>query len=182
MLIACGTPKILQIFPHLPLITAYAWSTLDLLVGLGVSVSILHGPESMLQHCTQKFTWLLILWQLLLPSGAPWLHSVVDGSCCASSGVENAPPTCSCRHHSERSHAHDSGHGPGSSDSKESDQKPHDCSNCAICQSIAAPRVLAVLIELPKIAEQTSVIETPECADPLLGFCQPLQCRAPPAA
>lgn len=136
----------------------------------------------MLPHCTQKLTWLLILWQLLLPSGAPWLHSNVDGSCCASADVENTPPTCSCRHHSSKSHTHASADGPTSSGSKQSDEAPHDCTNCAICQAIAAPRVLAVLIELPSVVEQTSVIETPECADPLLGFCLPLQCRAPPAA
>jgi len=145
-------------------------------------ISNLYGPESMLPHSTQKFAWLLILWQLLLPSGAPWLHTVVDGSCCASSDVQNASPTCSCCHHSTGSHAHASSEGQKSSDSKRSDEKPHDCSNCAICQAIAAPRVLVVLVELPKISEFTGVIETPECRDPRLGFGLPLQCRAPPVA
>ncbi len=145
-------------------------------------ISILHGPESMLSHRTQILTWLLVCWQLLLPSGAPWLHTVVDGSCCASSDSQNAAPTCCCHHHSAGSHSHAPAEGQESSDSKQSDEKPHDCSNCAICQAISAPRVLVALVELPKIAEQTGVIETPECADPLLGFCLPLQCRAPPAA
>lgn len=151
------------------------------LVGLGVFDFILHGPESMLLHRTQNLTWLLILWQLLLPSGAPWLHTVVDDSCCASSDAQNTPPTCSCHHHSPAKRSTTAG-GQGSSDSKESDEKPHDCSKCAICQAIAAPRVLVVLVELPKVSEITGVIETPECRNPLLGFCLPLQCRAPPVA
>ena len=139
----------------------------------------------MLPHRTQNLTWLLILWQLLLPSGAPWLHTVVDGSCCATSVDQHSETTCCCHHHSNDSHRHasnDCGSSQNSDGEVPSDQTPHDCSNCAICQAISAPRVLAVLIELPKIAEQTGVIESPECTDPLLGFCLPLQCRAPPAA
>ena len=144
------------------------------------------GPESMLKHRTQNFTWLLILWQLLLPSGAPWLHTVVDGSCCATPAEQHSETTCCHHHHSDGSHGHAATNCSNSrqehDDQPPSDPAPHDCSNCAICQAISAPRVLVLLTELPKIAEQTGVIETPECADPLLGFCLPLQCRAPPAA
>ena len=165
--------------------------------GSEFSISILHGPESMLPHCTQKFTWLLILWQLLLPSGAPWLHTVVDGSCCTTPGEQHSKTTCCHQHHS---HESDRDAGKACSSHKHRDGQlscgeqapfegqspanspPHDCTNCAICQAISAPRVLTGLVELPKIAEQIGVIETPECADPLLGFCLPLKCRAPPAA
>jgi hypothetical protein len=145
---------------------------------------ILHGPESMLPHRTQNLTWLLIVWQLLLPSGAPWLHTVVDGSCCTAEAKQHSETTCSCRHHSADSHRHAEGicgSDPDPDGQLPSDSTPHDCSNCAICQAIYAPRVLVAVVELPKIAERNGVIETPECADPLLGFCLPLQCRAPPA-
>lgn len=140
----------------------------------------------MLPHRTQNLTWLLILWQLLLPSGAPWLHPVVDGSCCTSSTEQHSETTCCHHHHSSRSHCRapadcsDSDKSVGGE--SPSNPAPHDCANCAICQAISAPRVLVGLIELPKIVEQTGVIEMPSCADPLLGFCLPLQCRAPPAA
>ena len=148
-------------------------------------ISILLGPESMLPHRTQIFIWLLILWQLLLPLGAPSLHPCVDGSCCATAFEQHSTTTCYCHHHSN-----DSRRGTSEACSSRQDhggQLPsrptsHDCSNCAVCQAISAPRVLAALTELPKIAEQTGVAVTPECADPLLGFCLPLQCRAPPAA
>jgi len=156
------------------------------LVGLGVFDFILHGPESMLPHRTQNLTWLLILWQFLLPSGAPWLHTVVDGSCCTPSAEQHSGTTCCDRHNSTRSlcragaDCSDSDNSGGNK--SPSNPAPHDCSNCAICQAISAPRVLAVPIELPKIVEQTGVIETPKFADPLLGFCLPLQCRAPPIA
>ena len=160
--------------------------TCEPLVGLGVFDSILHGPESMLPHRTQNLTWLLILWQLLLPSGAPWLHTVVDGSCCTPAAEQHSDTTCCHRHHSHGSHSHAAADCRGTdkswSDQSPSDPAPHDCSNCAICQAISAPRVLVVLIELPQIVEQTGVVETPQCADPLLGFCLPVQCRAPPAA
>ena len=141
--------------------------------------------ESMLPHRTQYLTWLLILWQLLLPSGAPWLHTVVDGSRCSALVQQHHGTTCCHHHHSDGSHRHtatDCGNSHEEPDGQSpSDSRPHSCSNCAICQAISAPRVLAVLIELPKIVEQTGVTETPKCADPLLGFRLPLQCRAPPA-
>ena len=139
----------------------------------------------MLTHRAQNLTWLLILWQLLLPSGAPWLHTVVDGSCCTTAVEQHSETTCCHHHHLNDSHrraANDCRSHHDHDGQSPSDSKPHDCSSCAICQAISAPRVLAALVELPKIAEQTGVIETPECADPLLGFCLPLQCRAPPAA
>jgi hypothetical protein len=139
----------------------------------------------MLPHRTQNFTWLLILWQLLLPVGAPWLHTVVDGSCCTTSVEQRHETTCCHHHRSDGAHRHpatDCSHSHEEPDGQSPfDSKPHDCSNCAICQAISAPRVLVVLIELSKLVEQTGVIETPLCADPLLGFCLPLQCRAPPA-
>lgn len=140
----------------------------------------------MLLHRTQKFAWLLIFWQLLLPSGAPWLHTVVDGTCCTASTEHHSETTCCHHHHSAGSHRHAATHCSSSRQEQDGElpsaPKPHDCSECAICQAISAPRVLVVLIELPQIAEQTGVIVTPECADPLLGFCLPLQCRDPPVA
>jgi hypothetical protein len=178
--------KIHQFLLVSPMIHAYRLRNMRALVGLGVLDIILYGPESMRPHRTQILTWLLILWQLLLPSGAPWLHTVVDGSCCTPSAEQHSETTCCHRHHSHGSHSHAAANCSGSrkscGDQSPSDPAPHDCSNCAICHAISAPRVLTVLIELPKLVEQTGVIETPQCADPLLGFCLPLQCRAPPVA
>jgi hypothetical protein len=141
----------------------------------------------MLQHRTPILTSLLILWQLLLPSGAPWLHTFVDGSCCATTTtVSKQNAKTRCHHHCGKQHGHVSTEGKGSSTESrgesDSEQAPHDCSNCAVCQAIAAPRVLVLLIELPIFSERTELISVIECADPLLGFGLPLQCRAPPVA
>ena len=137
----------------------------------------------MLPHRTQILTWLLILWQLLLPSSAPWLHSAVDESCCTAEAEQHFETACCQHRHShdaQHYHANDCISQKDKDGQSPSDSTPHDCSNCAICQAISAPRVIVALVELPTIAEQTSVVETRKCADPLLGFCLPLQCRAPP--
>ena len=144
-------------------------------------VSFLLGPESMRQYRFQILTWLLILWQLLLPTGAPWLHTVVDGSCCASSNSHDT--STACCHHRHSNHAESKCGGLTGEDREvPHDSAPHDCSNCAICQAISTPRVLALLIELPVFSEQTGLVSVSTCADPMLGFGLPPQCRAPPVA
>lgn len=140
----------------------------------------------MLPHRTQIFTWLLVLWLLLLPSGAPWLHTVVDISCCATSKAQSTSTKC-CHHHHR-----DGGDSDGTAKCVVPQAEdhglplrqpaPHDCSNCPVCQAIAAPRVLALVVELTVFPERTELISVIECADPLLGFGLPLQCRAPPVA
>jgi hypothetical protein len=138
----------------------------------------------MLPHRTQIFTWLLICWQLLLPSGAPWLHTMVDGSCCATSNPQPASTPCCQQHHSHCADSHAKAKSdvadPDDRDLPTPDSLPHDCSNCVICQAIAAPRALASVIELPAFSELTEIVSVIGCADPLLGFGLPLQCRAPP--
>ena len=140
--------------------------------------------ENMLKHCTQFATWTLLILQLLLPSSAAWLHAIDGGSCCVKIDTKQVATSCGCHHHRGGSHQHRAtkcidSPAPDGSDSPD-DSAPHDCANCAICQAIAAPRVLALNIDLPVLSEQTSTIFIPECADPLLGFGLPLQCRAPP--
>lgn len=168
----------------------------------------------MFQHRFQNLIKLLIALQLLLPSGAPWLHTLIDGSCCASSGsssgacCDNASHghkhSCGSRTTHKHSHgAHSHEHPPaeshaGSNHSKSPNQhsdsdshdqtptdsepeQPHDCSNCPICQAISAPRILALILQLPEADDQVECLCIAECADPLLGFGLPLQCRAPPA-
>jgi len=147
-------------------------------------------PESMSRSCFRILTLLLILWQLFLPCSAPWLHTCVEPSCahtacatgvkCSSSPVaENSRSKahscrCSCHHLTENS-TNDGSHGkpPG---------EPHDCSSCALCQAIAAPRILASLVSLPSCEDLIEVLRVAECADPLLGFGLPPRCRAPPFA
>ncbi len=155
-------------------------------VRLGVCNFTFLGTESMFPRRTQTLTWLLIFWQLLLLWGAPWLHPFVDGTCSASFAEQPSTTTRCHRNHSHGSPspvaANCSGSNKSCGDQLPSDPVSHDCSNCAICQAISAPRVLVVLIELTQLVEQTGVVETPHCADPLLGFCLPRQCRAPPVA
>jgi hypothetical protein len=144
----------------------------------------LSGLESMLKHCTQFATWTLLILQVLLPSSAPWLHYFGEAACCVATASKEVAPSCKCHHHADSqpdratkcadSPAAEGGESPD-------DSPPHDCTDCAICQAIAAPRILALLVELPVLCEQTATISVPECADPLLGFGLPLQCRAPPA-
>jgi len=140
----------------------------------------------------QLLSWLLITWQLLLPSGAPWLHTLIDGSCCVDScSVAKDGISTDCEstktHHSHsgclRSHgAGETSHSHLENELESEPNAPHDCSNCAVCQAIAAPRVVAAFVVLPVEIEQIEIFPIAECADPLLGFGLPLQCRAPPVA
>lgn len=163
----------------------------------------------MLQHRFQNLIKLLIALQLLLPSGAPWLHTVIDGSCCAAS-VGYSPSCCishshlhcsgasnrgnavhshgnshkdahSCSSHSASKPGHSHRHLHDESSPNSDPEQPHDCSNCPVCQAISAPRILALILQLPEVDERIECLATAECADPLLGFGLPLQCRAPPA-
>ena len=130
--------------------------------------------------------------QLLIPAIAPWLHSFIEcgGVQCFTSTTDphlwGASPThrpatrclAGCCHHHPQDTASSS---TQSSDPGQSDkQAPHDCAHCAICQAIAAPRILASVVELSTAPEQIVLFVAPACADPLLGFGLPPQCRAPP--
>lgn len=150
------------------------------------------GSKSMQRRPFQLLSWLLITWQLLLPSGAPWLHTLIDGSCCVDScSVAKDGISTDCEstktHHSHsgclRSHgAGETSHSHLENELESEPNAPHDCSNCAVCQAIAAPRVVAAFVVLPVEIEQIEIFPIAECADPLLGFGLPLQCRAPPVA
>ena len=147
-------------------------------------------PESMSQYCFQILTPLLILWQLLLPCSAPWLHTCIQGWCAHTNCEEpsgssalnaqaSATPSkhsCACAHHAKSS--------PQSNrDSKEQPPaKSHDCSNCAVCQAIAAPRTLVAIVSLEASVEVMEALVFADGSDPLLGFELPARCRAPPAA
>ena len=140
-------------------------------------------------RCFQILSWLLIFWQLLLPSGAPWLHLLMDGSCCTDAccvdiGIISAKlPETTSHSHSVCQHAHNDGQCSHSDSQNESESEtPHDCSNCAVCQALAAPRILAPVVGLPVAGESIENPVVRECAGPLLGFGLPLQCRAPPVA
>lgn len=122
---------------------------------------------------------MLACWQLVLPSSAPWLHSLMEDSCClggATSSVhEHSHGKC---HHHHKNPAEKAGH-----DAPErSPASHHDCSECALCQAISAPRILTGPIELPTLSETAPLVVVAICADPQLGFGLPLQARAPPAA
>ena len=122
---------------------------------------------------------MLACWQLVLPSSAPWLHSLMEDSCCvggATSSVhEHSHGKC---HHHHQNPAEKAGH-----DAPErSPASHHDCSECALCQAISAPRILTGPIDLPTLSETASFIVVAICADPQLGFGLPLQARAPPVA
>lgn len=145
-------------------------------------------PESMIKSCFQNLTPLLILWQLILGCSAPWLHTVTVIVCaegsghkhfhgnCSQNGVSTEKPSTSCRcsfhHNSEKPLENSADDGPP--------QKPHDCSNCRVCQAIAAPRTLVTIVEVEACEYFFSSLDVAECADPMLGFGLPPQCRAPP--
>jgi hypothetical protein len=150
----------------------------------------LNGPGSMHKHRFQNLIKLLIALQLLLPSGAPWLHTLIDGSCCAVGAHSHRGPSPQDAHPSwcahtgcSHSHASHSADNPcGNPAEPAGDTTPHDCSDCPVCQAMAAPRMLALVVVLPLAVELIETLPLPDCADPLLGFGLPPQCRAPPAA
>jgi len=138
----------------------------------------------MFQSCFRILTPLLILWQLILPCCAKWLHGssvaccalTVSGDACHSAGGDAKPHSkrsCSCSRHGAELPQSDP-------DSQERQQKPHDCSNCAVCQAIAAPRTLATIVALEASGQIAEALIVADCSDPLLGFDLPTRCRAPP--
>ena len=142
------------------------------------------SPESMFHHRFRILTPLLILWQILLPLCAYALHDCVD-ALCAGGSCDSA--------RSERSENYASGLGccrcrfhRGSADSEEDSEEhlpeheKHDCSNCSICQAIAAPRILVTTLEVTRSAHLIGLISVWDRSDPMLGFRLPPQCRAPP--
>ena len=141
----------------------------------------------MFSYCFRILTPLLILWQLILPVSAPWLHSCED-VCCASACEQShssvrlqhcaeavrVQHSCPCRFHLvDQNSSH-------SSDEQAPSKKPHDCSSCAVCQALTAPRTLVAMVEMASTEQAVSSILVADCADPLLGFGLPPQCRAPP--
>ncbi|MCX7400309.1 MAG: hypothetical protein NT138_21760 [Planctomycetales bacterium] len=142
----------------------------------------------------QILTSLQVALQLLTPAIAPWLHSFVEcGGVqhCTSTLESHAPsasptqrPLARCLPGCCHDHGNDiAGSATHSSDQNQPDQQtPHDCAHCAICQAIAAPRILASVVELSAAPEQIVPLVVPACADPMLGFGLPPKCRAPPAA
>jgi hypothetical protein len=144
------------------------------------------------QHRFQILASLLITLQLLIPSGAPWLHLHVESDCCAlaaesSRHEETQDPThrhsadtCSHQHSQCQPTCGDQCEPRSNTGSGKSDSEPHDCSNCPVCQAIAAPRTITCLIELPAVADRIELLSVCDSADPMLGFGLPCQCRAPP--
>ena len=135
---------------------------------------------------------LLVALQLLIPAAAPWLHSIIEcgavHSCTSTPAFdsvsthrhERARPHCAagCCHEHSAVAGKLSTTSPGGHHSDQ--EPPHDCSQCAICQAIAAPRILTSVVEISAAPEQIVPLIVPACADPLLGFGLPPQCRAPP--
>ena len=155
---------------------------------------ILLGPESMHPRRFQVLISLQVALQLLIPAIAPWLHSFIEcggAQCCTSTKDPDRSASSLTKRPASACLAgcsHDHGHEAASSSRRPSDrgqsdeQTPHDCAHCAICQAIAAPRILASVVELSTAPEQIVLLVAPGCADPMLGFGLPPQCRAPPVA
>jgi hypothetical protein len=133
--------------------------------------------------------YLLLLLQVILPSGAPWLHQVLNGQCCSAhancaidapnSRNDHGHSHCCCAHLKHELKGAEEANGTSSG---EDSNVPHDCSNCVLCQTLAAPRIVAEIISLPQSDEWIAFVHSEPAADPMLGFGLPLQCRAPPAA
>lgn len=142
----------------------------------------------MSQSCFRIFTSLLILWQLILSCSAPWLHSCIQGCCVAAEcekpcdsarlvarvSLTRVKQVCSCLHHAKSAPKN----APESRDQRPA--KSHDCSNCAVCQAIAAPRTLVAIVSLEASVETSEALAFTDCSDPLIGFDLATRCRAPP--
>lgn len=128
---------------------------------------------------TQFLGLMLACWQLVLPSSAPWLHSLMEGNCCVddTAGSEHDHSHGTCHHH-----VHKPAETAGNQTPERSPVTHHDCSECALCQAISAPRILTGPIDLPTLSETAPFFAVAVCADPQLGFGLPLQARAPPVA
>jgi len=146
----------------------------------------------MSRSCFRIFTLLLIFGHLFLPCSAPWLHTCLKVACahtgCGTAAEFNSSPvardacadthSCLCR-----CVFHGDPEAPTEGDREEKPHRePHDCSSCDLCQAIAAPRILVSVVSLPGCEDLIEVLRVAKCADPLLGFCLPLRCRAPPFA
>lgn len=161
-------------------------------------LSISCGPGSMPLHRFHNLIRLMIVLQLVLPSGAPWLHSVIDDHCCAQTTVAGEP------HHDHRCHHH---HGANEENShrescsvfqnrnsltekpdcsheqSDTDHGPfpfHNCSRCSICQAIAAPGVLPILISVCIPSERIELLPRRDIGAPVSCALRYPQCRAPP--
>ena len=124
---------------------------------------------------------MLACWQLVLPSSAPWLHSLMGDSCCTVDAVGSA------QHHNHshgpcHHHEQELAENAGQETPESRPVKNHDCSECALCQAISAPRILTGPVDLPTLSETAPFVAVAICADPQLGFGLPLQARAPPVA
>jgi hypothetical protein len=124
---------------------------------------------------------MLACWQLVLPSSAPWLHSLMGDSCCTA----DAPGPAQHHNHSHgpcHHHEQKLAENAGQETPEPSPVKNHDCSECALCQAISAPRILTGPIDLPTLSETAPFVAVAICANPQLGFGLQLQARAPPVA
>jgi hypothetical protein len=170
-----------------------------------VFVSISCGPGSMPLHRFHNLIRLMIVLQLVLPSGAPWLHTVIDDHCCAkttASGEPNHAHRCHHHHHGADEHWADEGKSHRepcsasqnrnsltekpdcSHDQSDPDHGPfpfHNCSRCSICQAIAAPGVLPILIGVCIPAERIELLPRRDIGAPVSCDLRSPQCRAPPA-
>jgi hypothetical protein len=116
--------------------------------------------------------YLLLLLQVILPSGAPWLHQVLDGQCCsahpscpvvdANIHDHSGHSHCCCAHHKHESTSTEEASGQSSGEDSE---VPHDCSNCVLCQTLAAPRIVAEIISLPQSDEWIAFVHGEPAAD-----------------
>jgi hypothetical protein len=142
----------------------------------------------MFHHRFRILTPLLILWQLLILSSAQWLHTCQLDCCAVDSGeqwaIREQVDSCNSTALGSaccRCNAHRTALGSSEDDEEQTpEQKKHDCSNCSICQAISAPRILVSVVKLATSEQFISSIEDADCADPMLGFGLPPQCRAPP--
>lgn len=131
---------------------------------------------------TQFLGLMLACWQLVLPSSAPWLHSLMGDSCCTDNATCAVQPHShehgTCHHHHNQKLAENA----GQDTPKPRPVTSHDCSECALCQAISAPRILTGPIDLPTLSETAPLFVVAIGANPQLGFGLPLQARAPPVA
>lgn len=142
-------------------------------------------------HCCKIFNFLLILWQLVFLSVAHRIHVAPECSYCHhfQNGETYAPvrsrtEVLHSRHSGCRSCSHVKTQDGNCHDNEQPPAelpKPHDCKNCSVCQVITAAGTLTAVVTIPKAYEQSATLARAECADPMLGFGYPPQCRAPPA-
>lgn len=142
----------------------------------------------------------LLLLQLLLPVFAPQLHLLTgcDDNCCVAGHVHagasgSAEVLCgagACRknhsgcpdHFSPAKDADCPWHTPAGKTGESGVPWSHDCTSCAICQVLFAPRCIVAVVSVDEFVDQVRLVVCPTIVAVSAEAVYSLPVRAPPVA